>query len=404
MEPRAKQAAGHVQTIVNITRAALVTTDAIMRPALLAELKARERIQIDPREPNDKIEPLPDTGFYGLFQTETGALLGSQTSYASSVNGIKGLWLSFPINAENYWLQLPSDRFNPIEGSKWLTWAAAALALSILGAIAITSFINRPLKELSYAASRIREGDFSQELGEEAGTQEIRELNRGFNRMARSLEKFDQDRSVMLAGISHDLRTPLTRLRLETELSVVDPVSRDAMIGDIEQVDEIIGKFLEYARPATTTGESVNLRSLIENVEAAYRGDKEIGLYVQRTHNPQVKADPVELRRVLVNLIENSRRYGKVAGTDKADIDIVVRTSNSRVQIDVRDHGPGVAEELLSSLTRPFFRGDAARTEVKGTGLGLAIVEKVIERMEGRFVLSNAEGGGLLARIELKRA
>jgi two-component system, OmpR family, osmolarity sensor histidine kinase EnvZ len=263
-----------------------------------------------------------------------------------------------------------------------------------LGAIAITSFINRPLKELSYAASRIREGDFSQELGEEAGTQEIRELNRGFNRMARSLEKFDQDRSVMLAGISHDLRTPLTRLRLETELSVVDPVSRDAMIGDIEQV----------ARPATTTGESVNLRSLIENVEAAYRGDKEIGLYVQRTHNPQVKADPVELRRVLVNLIENSRRYGKVAGTDKADIDIVVRTSNSRVQIDVRDHGPGVAEELLSSLTRPFFRGDAARTEVKGTGLGLAIVEKVIERMEGRLVLSNAEGGGLLARIELKRA
>jgi two-component system, OmpR family, osmolarity sensor histidine kinase EnvZ len=329
--------------------------------------------------------------------------LGKATTYAASVNGQPGLWISFPIESDEYWLQLPTNRFDRVENSTWALWAAGAFALSVIGAVAITSFINRPLKQLSYAASRIREGDFSQELGEESGTEEIRALNRGFNRMARSLEKIDQDRSVMLAGISHDLRTPLTRLRLETELSVTDSVSREHMIKDIEQVDEIIGKFLEYARPATADAETLSLRTLIENVESAYRGDDEIRLYVKRNYNAQIYADPVELKRVLVNLIENSRRYGRSLSSNCAEIDISVRATNSRVQIDIRDHGPGVPEEHLGSLTRPFFRGDAARTEVKGTGLGLAIVEKIIERMQGRLTLSNADGGGLLARIELKR-
>jgi two-component system, OmpR family, osmolarity sensor histidine kinase EnvZ len=403
-EPRAQQAAAHVQTIVNITRAALLTTDAIMRPALLAELKEREHIQVFPREPNDVIQPLPDSEFYNLFQQETQRLLGSQTSYAQTVNSRLGLWVSFPVKDDNYWLQLPSDRFTRNADTTWLVWAAAGLVMSLIGAVAITRLINRPLKEISYAASRIREGDFSQELVEKGATEEIISLNRGFNRMARALGKMDDDRNVMLAGISHDLRTPLTRLRLEAELSVADPTSREAMIKDIEQVNQIIGKFLEYARPISDDMGGVDLRNLVENVEASYRGDEEIRLYVQRNYSVMVLADSVELQRVLVNLIENARRYGKSKNAEHADLHISVQVRQSTVEIIVRDHGQGVPPEQLASLTQPFYRGDSARTEVKGSGLGLAIVERVIERMGGRFYLKNVPTSGLAAHIELQRA
>lgn len=114
-----------------------------------------------------------------------------------------------------------------------------------------------------------------------------------------------------------------------------------------------------------------------------------------------MQANTLELQRVVVNLVENAKRYALTAGEVHTDLDISLQPGIDTVQLTLRDHGPGVPEEQLAQLTRPFFRGDAARTSAKGTGLGLSIVDKTIAAMGGRLELSHAEGGGLQVRIWL---
>jgi two-component system, OmpR family, osmolarity sensor histidine kinase EnvZ len=116
-----------------------------------------------------------------------------------------------------------------------------------------------------------------------------------------------------------------------------------------------------------------------------------------------ILADEVELLRVISNLLENARRYGKTPETGIAVVEIAAKSRDQWVLIKVRDHGTGVAPEALAKLTKPFFRGDAARTAATGAGLGLAIVEKTIERMGGVFGLANTVSGGLAAHIKLRR-
>jgi two-component system osmolarity sensor histidine kinase EnvZ len=235
-------------------------------------------------------------------------------------------------------------------------------------------------------------------------TPEILAVNSGFNRMTRKLAEVEDDRAIMLAGISHDLRTPLARLRLETELSVADPEARDHMAADIAQLDAIIDKFLDYARPGRVTLVDVPLRPVLESCMYSLASQDDIQVHLALPEQLAVLADDVELGRVVTNLLENARRYGRSAGTGIAQVDISARVNPPWVLLQVRDHGPGVSAEQLVRLTQPFYRGDTARTEAKGAGLGLAIVEKTLQRMGGSLLLANAEGGGLSASILLQRA
>ena len=218
------------------------------------------------------------------------------------------------------------------------------------------------------------------------------------------LAKIEQDRAVMLAGISHDLRTPLARLRLETEMSVADLDARAHMAADIEQLDGIIDKFLDYARPDQTTLSPVSLNDVVEASVFAIHDNGDMKINLELKGDIHVLADEVELSRVLANLIENARKYGKSPGTDFTELDIAAKVRDDWVLLKVRDHGPGVPTSVITHMTQPFFRGDAARTSATGAGLGLAIVEKTIQRMGGQFALANAVTGGLAAHIKLRRA
>jgi two-component system osmolarity sensor histidine kinase EnvZ len=229
-------------------------------------------------------------------------------------------------------------------------------------------------------------------------------VNVGFNRMADQLAKIEQDRAVMLAGISHDLRTPLARLRLETEMSVVDADARDHMAADIAQLDAIIDKFLDYARPDHAQFKPVLLRDVIDACAYAVQDHEDIKITIDVPSDLQVMADEVELQRVISNLIENARRYGKTPSTGIADITIQAQAHNDAVLIKVRDRGAGVSPAMLPQLTKPFFRGDTARTSAAGAGLGLSIVTKNIERMGGSFALTSTLGRGLAAHIRMPRA
>ena len=404
-EPRILRNAHQIATVVNLTKTALMHTDAIARVSLLKMLSDEEDVSIELREPSDRIRPFGDSDMESRLVQEMLKRLGPDTVIASRVNDTSGLWVGFKIESDSYWLQMDPERLRPLGGSAWLTWLAVTLALSLSGAAMMAGLINRPLKRLSFAASQVREGHFTTStLDEDAATSEIREVNIGFNRMAERLAKIEQERALMLAGISHDLRTPLARLRLETELSVADLETRDLMAADIAQLDAIIDKFLDYARPEPTELGPVLLSGVISRSIAPWRNNPRFEISVDVAEDLQVKAEQVELSRVLSNLLENARRYGQSPSDGITRVEIVARVHEGWVLLRVRDQGPGVSDEALKNLTQPFFRGDAARTSATGSGLGLAIVERSVQRMGGTFSVFNSSAGGLMALMKFRQA
>ena len=402
-EPRAIQNAQQIASLVNLSHAGLRYADAIARVSLIKTLAEQEGVRISPRKASDRYVPLGSDPLSQRISEELYKRMGSSTLVAKTVNGQPGLWVGFHIEEEAYWLQTDLERLGPARTSTWAIWLTTAAVLSLAGAAFIAGLINRPLKQLSYATSRMREGDFDASLlDEQATTSEIREVNIGFNRMAEQLSKMETDRAIMMAGISHDLRTPLARLRLETEMSVSDESARAHMAADISQLDAIINKFMDYARPDQTQLESVHLDEIVEAALYTVADNKELHVNVQIPAELTVKADKVELLRAITNLLENARRYGKTPGATVATVEISAKTSGPWVQIKLVDHGAGVPEDSLRKLTRPFYRGDAARTSATGAGLGLAIVEKTIVSMGGVFSLANSDTGGLAAHIKLR--
>jgi two-component system osmolarity sensor histidine kinase EnvZ len=291
-----------------------------------------------------------------------------------------------------------------LKAGTWFVWVGIALFATIVGSVAIASLINKPLRLLSFAAGRIREGEYDSRLDERTVTSEIREVNIGFNRMASELAKVEEERAVMMAGISHDLRTPLARLRLEAEISVPDEEARQNMAADIDQLDAIIDKFMDYARPRQPNPVVVALTEVIEREASAFRDASQIRIALRLPPGLNVMGDETELGRVFSNLFENSRRYGRNQETGIAQVGVSHVQAGDWVIVTVRDHGPGVAPEKLGHLTTPFFRGDAARTAATGAGLGLAIVKKAMQRIGGSLELTNARDGGLIAHIRMKRA
>ncbi|MBX3623786.1 MAG: HAMP domain-containing protein [Rhizobacter sp.] len=403
-EPRAVQQAQQVASLVNLSRASMKYVDDINRVTLVKTMATAEQVKIVPREPADKWEPFEGDRFSKAISDELHSRLGPDTVIAGSVNGVAGLWVGFSVEKDAYWLQADPTKVRMMAGSSWALWVTIALLATVLGSAAIARLINQPLRDLSFAASRIRDGEYESQLDENTLTSEIRQVNMGFNRMARELAKVEEDRAVMLAGISHDLRTPLARLRLEAEMSVQDEEAKKNMAMDIDQLDAIIDKFMDYARPGETKLVPVHVSSLVEREMQGFRDPSQIRISSRVAIDAKVMADEVELGRVFQNLFENARRYGRSTDTGIARVQVSYARTGPWVILSVRDHGPGVAPEKLKQLTTPFFRGDAARTAATGAGLGLAIVEKSVARMGGSFELANAMDGGLVAHVRLKKA
>ncbi|MET4578525.1 two-component system osmolarity sensor histidine kinase EnvZ [Ottowia thiooxydans] len=405
-EPRVIDNARQVASLVNLSRAALVHSDAIARVSLIKTLAEQEKVRILPHEPGDKFDLFANTELEQRMSRELIARLGPDTVVAGRVNDEPGLWVGFGIEGDSYWLLMDRSRVGALlGGSTWLLWLATLGVLSLIGAALLARLINRPLRLLSIAAARVRDGDYQRgRLDEGVLSSEVRAVNIGFNRMADQLSMIEQNRAEMLAGISHDLRTPLARLRLETEMSVPDPEAREHMAADIAQVDTIIGKFLDYARPDHVNLKAIPLADLVSVSALPFTSREDMHVKIEVPADLRVMADEIELSRVLSNLLENARRYGQSPETGVTRVHILAAAREQWVTLRVRDHGAGVRNELLPQLTRPFFRGDTARTSATGAGLGLAIVTKMVGHMGGTLVLSNSSTGGLVATIRLQKA
>jgi two-component system osmolarity sensor histidine kinase EnvZ len=402
--PRADQIAAQVVSIVTITRSALLHSAPASRRELLFDLASNEGIRVYPRENSDKVTPPEDSTLMPLIQSVVRSRLGIETRFAGAVNDIPGFWISFTIDDDDYWLMLDRERIERTSGRQWLGWAAITLLLSLLGAAFISRLINLPLARLTQAASAIGRGQVPEPLPERGPT-EIREANSSFNQMVLDLNRVESDRTLILAGISHDLRTPISRMLLEVEMAKLNDDARCGMQSDLAQMDAIIGQFLEYARPAgNELQQRVDLSGLVTDAAREAARLPDVQVFSDVTSGIEVNGSAIDLRRVINNLIENARRYGKTPGTSRTDIDIRCWREGERAIREVGDHGTGVPEEALDQLLRPFTRLDSARSQANGAGLGLAIVERVVQRHGAGLRLSNRADGGLVARIVFDNA
>lgn len=403
--PRAQQVAAQVVSIVTITRAALTHSAPDLRRELLFDLASNEGIRIYPLENSDQVQPPSDSALMSEVRTAVRNRLGADTRFASRVNGVAGFWVSFQIEDDEYWLMLDRERISRNSSLQWLGWGSVVLILSLLGAVFISGLINQPLARLTAAARAIAKGQEPEVLPEKGPT-EIEEANRSFNQMSDDLKRVESDRAVVLAGISHDLRTPLSRMLLEVEMApeLADDARR-GMQSDLAQMDAIIGQFLDYAKPVDAARfTTIDVSALLDDIaqEGARLPDVRIDTAIQP--KLQVLGNPVELKRVFDNLLENARRYGKAPESDQALVELSCRAENNRVVIEITDHGSGVPEAEMPRLLKPFARMDAARSQASGAGLGLAIVDRVVRRHGGSLRLRNRSGGGLIVQIVLPAA
>ncbi len=396
IEPRALQAAQQVISVVNLTRAALVTADPGRRYALLDELAQREGIQIYAGDPDEAVPALPNRPFLRIMAAQLRERLGEQTRMTLEREGIAGLWVSFRIDTDEYWVSLPRGRIERNEPLRWIGWGALVLALAVIGAFMVVARINRPLRELTRAAELLGRGGTPTRVTE-AGPVEIRTLARAFNQMAADIQRQDEERALLLAGVSHDLRTPLSRIRLALEM-LDDRGAADLKAGvaqDIGDIDTAIGQFLDFARPidAEQVMNQADLNTLAEAVVGRYtRHGRNV---VLRTGTPAPQALRAQaFQRLLANLIDNALHHA--SGT----VEVATAREGPLNVIEVLDRGPGIPPEDAARMLQPFTRMNSARS-TSGTGLGLAIVDRITRLHGGQVLLLPREGGGLRARVEL---
>ncbi len=395
-EPRAQRIAQQVASIVNLTRAALVTAAPEKRIRLLSELSQREGIRVYPGDEMAPTRDLPDSPRLRLIEREVREELGSHTRLKLEQEGLSGLLVSFRIDNEEYWLALPRSRIDRQLPWEWIGWSALAALLAMVGAWYIFSRINQPLKALTQAAATLASGERPQPI-EEAGATELRTLAGAFNRMTAALQQAEAERALLLAGVSHDLRTPLSRLRLAVEMSVdPDPAMRAGMIQDIEDIDAIIDQFLDFARDPA--GEPVeahgDLNAIVDSIVERYQRRQQ-PVSVRLGELPPLPLRPAGAQRMIVNLLENALRHSGTA------VELETRREGNAVVVSVADRGPGIPPADAQRMLQPFTRLHASRSGASGSGLGLAIVQRIAALHGGRVELLPREGGGLEARVVL---
>ena len=272
----------------------------------------------------------------------------------------------------------------------------------LLGTVIVLSlvavrWITGPLSVLATAAEKLGE-DIDRPPIPEEGPTEVRRAAKAFNTMQQRLSRFLSDRNRILTAMSHDLKTPVTRMRLRTEM-LEDEALRTKFARDLEEMESMVGQTLEFMRDTSAAEplQGVDLMALLESLHADYA---EAGKPVEikgRIARP-FSGRPLALRRCLTNLVENAIRYGERAT-------IEVQDGESEIVIRILDEGPGIPEPELERAFEPFYRGEASRSrETGGTGLGLGIARNIARTHGGELALRNRAGRGLEAVLSLPRS
>ena len=292
------------------------------------------------------------------------------------------------------------ERGLPEELFDWPVTLLIALSVLLLSVILLSLFavhsITRPLRDLRRAAEGLGK-DIHQTPLQASGPSEVLETARAFNTMQQRLKNYIEDRAEILAAVSHDLKTPLTRIRLRADLMDDDEL-REKTQKDLEEMESMVTATLDFMR-GTETGETSQRIDLMALLESVQQDAQEAGKAVSiegRVVSPYT-GKPLALKRCLVNLVENAVRYG-----ESCEIKIEERDRN--LVIDLCDRGPGIPEEMLEKVFDPFVRVEGSRAQhTGGSGLGLGIARNIARAHGGELTLSNRPDGGLCARLLLPR-
>ncbi|CAM2152040.1 two-component system, OmpR family, osmolarity sensor histidine kinase EnvZ [Pararobbsia alpina] len=311
------------------------------------------------------------------------------------------LWIRMHLAGQPYWVSLPMPEHENADGL--LTGLSLSLALAAFATVTaylISRRINRPLQDLASAARHVSAGALPEPLPTQGPT-EIAEVSVAFNRMTRALKEAEDNRALMLASISHDMRTPLTKLRLAMAMSLPQGTQDDfveSAEGYLDQFESILQQFMDYAGSGEKeTPEMRDLNALVSGLAGDFVGlGHEFDLSLAPL--PPVALRPVSAMRMVMNLMQNAVLYGRTGLSARTWVE------SHEVCLAVGDRGKGLSADELERLKEPFKRGSNARENPGGTGLGLAIVDRIARLHGGTFELRPREGGGLEAIVRLPMA
>ena len=392
--PLIKQIADLAVSQIRTVGLAMAKLQGDDRDDFLDQIEEREGIRV--LFDNDSVLPskLPEDRVLLNFADEVRAQLGSEIEFFVQPKSGRALWVKLPIGGETAWIGIPRSQIELGFPWAWLTLALGAALISLVAATLLVRRVNQPLRELAAAAAVLGKGNYPEPI-QASGPSEIKQVSQSFNQMLADVKGLDQERAVLLAGISHDLRTPLARMRLATEMLSVDADLKQDMTQDIDEMEAIVKQFLDFARIADQEPTRLaDFNEIIREVTSHYdhRG-VDIQLNLQA-----ISALPLRLtaiKRALINLIENAIKYGQ------PPLEISTRSADGRVVLTLRDHGPGIPEADHDRLLRPFTRLTEARSGPSGAGLGLAIVDRIAKVHGGRLTLASPSDGGLAATLAL---
>jgi two-component system osmolarity sensor histidine kinase EnvZ len=309
------------------------------------------------------------------------------------------LWIGFMAGNERWWLVLPPPRFEPqaLPPDLWLWLAVSLIILVIIAGLFVRGIVG-PLARLGEAVSAT--GDGSARTITPEGPKEVQRLAERHNTMVRQLAEADAERREMLAGLTHDLRAPMARLRVRLAL-LDNEAERAGLSRDADDMERIVGQCLAFLRSEVISTPSAPLLLIADAVSNEIARHREMGREIEikvddKVMASQVAISPGNLQRLLDNLFDNAYQYG----APPVEVALCTR-QNGFVTLEICDHGPGIAPDLRTRALEAFVQIDPARATGGSCGLGLAIVKRIVASCNGEMDLREAKEGGLCVVINL---
>jgi two-component system, OmpR family, osmolarity sensor histidine kinase EnvZ len=358
-------------------RSALIALPPTAREKFLNDVDPSADLRVTRETPKTDVNTISKQPLVRVFMRELQERLPQGERVIAQETPFPALWVSLLVEGEPYWIVVRLAKIRVDSNAVWVVLLVISLSLAAVGGVLIHRSLNRPLAKLQSFAAAIGRGERPPAVGVD-GPDEVANLSRAFNRMAQDLDSMDADRRLMLAGVSHDLRTPVTRLRLALEVNgdQLDAHIRDRMLGNLRELDSSLTQFLDFARSERDEAATqANLYDIANECTANFESQGHaialLGEQARAQANAHVR--PHAIMRALTNLIENSLKYSQ----GDIEIEVVAASRAEGPALIVRDRGALLKSADFERLRKPFARMNEARAGPAGSGLGLAIVERI---------------------------